>query len=71
MPRSKAPIRSRSATELSAAKNILIATGSSVTPLPGVPVDNEAAVIVDSTGALALPKGPRTSCRHWRRRDRA
>jgi dihydrolipoamide dehydrogenase len=40
------------------AKNILIATGSSVTPLPGVPVDNEAAVIVDSTGALALPKVP-------------
>jgi dihydrolipoamide dehydrogenase len=40
------------------AKNILIATGSSVTPLPGVPVDNEAAVIVDSTGALALPRVP-------------
>ena len=40
------------------AKNILIATGSSVTPLPGVPVDNDAAVIVDSTGALALPKVP-------------
>ncbi|MDQ3079291.1 MAG: dihydrolipoyl dehydrogenase [Pseudomonadota bacterium] len=40
------------------AKNILIATGSSVTPLPGVTVDNEAAVIVDSTGALALPKVP-------------
>ncbi len=40
------------------AKNILIATGSSVTPLPGVEVDNESAVIVDSTGALALPKVP-------------
>lgn len=40
------------------AKNILIATGSSVTPLPGVAVDNDAAVIVDSTGALALPKVP-------------
>ncbi|MDQ3078023.1 MAG: dihydrolipoyl dehydrogenase [Pseudomonadota bacterium] len=40
------------------AKNILIATGSSVTPLPGVEVDNDAAVIVDSTGALALPKVP-------------
>ncbi len=40
------------------AKNILIATGSSVTPLPGVTVDNDAAVIVDSTGALALPKVP-------------
>ena len=40
------------------AKNILIATGSSVTPLPGVEVDNDAAMIVDSTGALALPKVP-------------
>ena len=40
------------------AKNIMIATGSSVTPLPGVDVDNDAGVIVDSTGALALPKVP-------------
>ncbi|MCY7279387.1 MAG: dihydrolipoyl dehydrogenase [Sphingomonas bacterium] len=40
------------------AKNILIATGSSVTPLAGVEVDNDAGVIVDSTGALALPKVP-------------
>jgi dihydrolipoamide dehydrogenase len=40
------------------AKNIMIATGSSVTPLPGVAVDNDAGVIVDSTGALALPKVP-------------
>jgi dihydrolipoamide dehydrogenase len=40
------------------AKNIVIATGSSVTPLPGVAVDNDAAKIVDSTGALALPKVP-------------
>jgi dihydrolipoamide dehydrogenase len=38
------------------AKNIVIATGSSVTPLPGVKIDNK--VIVDSTGALALPKVP-------------
>lgn len=41
------------------AKNIMIATGSSVTPLPGVTVDNDAHVIVDSTGALALPKVPK------------
>jgi dihydrolipoamide dehydrogenase len=40
------------------AKHIVIATGSSVTPLPGVAVDNDAGVIVDSTGALALPKVP-------------
>ena len=38
------------------AKNIVIATGSSVTPLPGVAVDQQ--VVVDSTGALALPRVP-------------
>ena len=36
----------------------MIATGSSVTPLPGVAVDNDGGVIVDSTGALALAKVP-------------
>ncbi len=41
------------------AKDIVIATGSSVTPLPGVEVDNAKAIVVDSTGALALPKVPR------------
>jgi len=40
------------------AKNIVIATGSSVTPLAGVTVDNDGGVIVDSTGALALNKVP-------------
>ena len=40
------------------AKNIIIATGSSVTPLPGVEVDNDKQVIVDSTGALDLAKVP-------------
>jgi dihydrolipoamide dehydrogenase len=39
------------------ADKIMIATGSSVTPLPGVAVDQ--SVIVDSTGALALPKVPK------------
>ena len=38
------------------AKNIVIATGSSVTPLPGVEVDQQR--IVDSTGALELPEVP-------------
>ncbi|MEA3004387.1 MAG: dihydrolipoamide dehydrogenase, partial [Sphingomonadales bacterium] len=38
------------------AKNFVIATGSSVTPLPGVEIDQER--IVDSTGALVLPKVP-------------
>lgn len=40
------------------AKNIIIATGSSVTPLPGVEVDNDKGIVVDSTGALSLPKVP-------------
>ena len=40
------------------AKNVVIATGSSVTPLPGVEVDNDKGVIVDSTGALVLDKVP-------------
>ena len=38
------------------AKNFVIATGSSVTPLPGVDIDQER--IVDSTGALELPSVP-------------
>ena len=41
------------------ADNFIIATGSSVTPLPGVEIDNAKGVIVDSTGALELPKVPK------------
>ncbi len=41
------------------AKDIVIATGSSVTPLPGVEIDNDKHIVVDSTGALALPKVPK------------
>jgi dihydrolipoamide dehydrogenase len=44
--------------ETISAKNILIATGSEVTPLPGVPVDEER--IVSSTGALSLTSVPKT-----------
>lgn len=40
------------------AKAIIIATGSDVTPLPGVEIDEE--VIVSSTGALNLPKVPKS-----------
>ena len=40
------------------AKNIVIATGSSVTPLPGAEVDQK--IVVDSTGALELPTVPET-----------
>jgi len=39
-------------------KNILIATGSEVTPLPPVPVDNARGKIVDSTGALDIAAVP-------------
>ncbi|MBB5710289.1 dihydrolipoyl dehydrogenase [Sphingomonas xinjiangensis] len=38
------------------AKNVIIATGSSVTPLPGVTVDQQR--VVDSTGALELNEVP-------------
>ncbi|CAO1615990.1 unnamed protein product [Parajaminaea phylloscopi] len=38
------------------AKNIVIATGSEVTPFPGIDIDEEQ--IVSSTGALALKKVP-------------
>ncbi|MEE4205293.1 MAG: dihydrolipoyl dehydrogenase [Erythrobacter sp.] len=44
--------------ETHTAKDIVIATGSSVTPLPGVEVDNDKKRIVDSTGALDLPEVP-------------
>jgi dihydrolipoamide dehydrogenase len=43
-------------TELSA-KNIVIATGSEVTPLPGVEIDEER--VVSSTGALVLKDVPK------------
>jgi dihydrolipoamide dehydrogenase len=39
------------------AKNIVIATGSSVTPLPGVEIDEK--IVVSSTGALELPQVPK------------
>ncbi|GGB95920.1 dihydrolipoyl dehydrogenase [Novosphingobium endophyticum] len=41
------------------AKNVVIATGSSVTPLPGVEIDNSKGVVVDSTGALELASVPK------------
>jgi len=38
------------------AKNIVIATGSEPSGLPGVVVDNKR--IIDSTGALSIPRSP-------------
>ncbi|MCP5072497.1 MAG: dihydrolipoyl dehydrogenase [Rhodobacteraceae bacterium] len=43
--------------EVHKAKNIVIATGSEPSSLPGVEVDEK--IVVTSTGALALPKVPR------------
>ena len=40
-------------------KNIVIASGSVPSSLPGVEVDNDTGVVVDSTGALDLPKVPK------------
>mmetsp|Transcript_31043 Transcript_31043/g.99108 ORF Transcript_31043/g.99108 Transcript_31043/m.99108 type:complete len:502 (+) Transcript_31043:631-2136(+) len=45
-------------TETIETKNIMLATGSEVTPLPGVPVDEEK--IVSSTGALSLKAVPKS-----------
>jgi dihydrolipoamide dehydrogenase len=39
-------------------RNIVIATGSEPTPLPGVTIDNKR--IIDSTGALSLPEVPKS-----------
>jgi len=41
-----------------ATKNIIIATGSETTPLPGIEIDEKQ--IVSSTGALDLPKVPKS-----------
>ncbi|WP_204113511.1 dihydrolipoyl dehydrogenase [Shimia biformata] len=41
------------------AKNIVIASGSVASSIPGVEVDNDGKVVVDSTGALDLPKVPK------------
>ena len=38
-------------------KNIMIATGSEVTPFPGIPIDEER--YVTSTGALSLKEVPK------------
>ena len=45
-------------TERIRAKNIIIATGSEPTPIPGIPADEK--YIVSSTGCLSLEKIPKT-----------
>ena len=41
-------------------KNIVIASGSVPSSLKGAEVDNDKGIVVDSTGALALPKIPKS-----------
>lgn len=50
-------VQTENGTETIKTKNILIATGSEVTPFPGIEIDEE--VIVSSTGALKLQKVPK------------
>ncbi|MGI3165458.1 dihydrolipoyl dehydrogenase [Pseudooceanicola sp. 200-1SW] len=45
--------------EVHEAKNIVVATGSVPASLPGLEIDNDKGIIVDSTGALNLPKVPK------------
>ena len=54
-----AGVQVRIGEETVTAKNIVIATGSSVTSLPGIAIDNDNHVVVDSTGALELPAVPK------------
>lgn len=49
--------RLNGATDVLECRNIVVATGSEVMPLPGVEIDEER--IVSSTGALALTKVPK------------
>jgi len=49
-------IKEDGSTEVLSTKNILIATGSEVTPFPGIEIDEET--VVSSTGALSLKKVP-------------
>jgi len=46
-----------SISDVISAKNVMIATGSEVTPFPGIPIDEEC--IVSSTGALSLKEVPK------------
>jgi dihydrolipoamide dehydrogenase len=49
-------LKADGSSEVVRTKNIMIATGSEVTPFPGIDVDEET--IVSSTGALKLAKVP-------------
>uniref|UniRef100_A0A1B6BYM7 Dihydrolipoyl dehydrogenase n=1 Tax=Clastoptera arizonana TaxID=38151 RepID=A0A1B6BYM7_9HEMI len=55
-PNEVTALKSDGSSEVIKTKNILIATGSEVTPFQGIPIDEET--IVSSTGALSLKKVP-------------
>ncbi len=55
--RCRSPTTRAQSTELDT-RNIIIATGSDVAGIPGVPVEIDETVIVSSTGAIALDKVP-------------
>ena len=54
----KVEVKGGGAAQTLEAKNIIIATGSEPTPLPGVEVDNKR--ILDSTGALSIGEVPKS-----------
>ncbi|SNR25146.1 dihydrolipoyl dehydrogenase [Paracoccus sediminis] len=56
----EAPGRVKVGDAIHETTNIVIATGSVPSSLKGVTVDNDAGLVVDSTGALALPKIPKS-----------
>lgn len=51
-------VQTESGVETIRAQNIIIATGSEVTPFPGIEIDEER--IVSSTGALKLKEVPKS-----------
>ncbi|MCF3974084.1 dihydrolipoyl dehydrogenase [Paracoccus salsus] len=56
----EAPGKVKVGDDVHETKNIVVATGSVPASLKAVEVDNAGGVIVDSTGALALPKIPKS-----------
>lgn len=53
-------VQTENGVETIRAQNIIIATGSEVTPFPGIEIDEER--IVSSTGALKLNEVPKSMC---------
>ncbi|WP_353144518.1 dihydrolipoyl dehydrogenase, partial [Paracoccus sp. (in: a-proteobacteria)] len=56
----EAPGKVKVGDQIHETKNIVIASGSEPASLKGVEVNNDAGIVVDSTGALSLPKIPKS-----------